>query len=100
MSSKKSSKDIAFEKERAKYRKQIREAEYESRERLLKIHELEEIIDKKDEEIIRLSDWVERLLEYTGLSEEEMRMIIFKDKIDAQFACTMNNVTRMFQRFI
>lgn len=80
MKNTKSKKDIAFDKERAKYRHEISDLQRDIKEKLrevenlnLKISELEESIRKKDE-------WINRLLEYTELTEEDMRNQIKKDR--------------------
>ena len=80
MSNPKSAKDLAFDKERAKYRKQIRELESNLKKRDADVVKLQMEINKQSEEINQLKDWVARLLEYTELSEEEMKNIIDKDK--------------------
>jgi Uma2 family endonuclease len=66
-------KDIAFEKERAKYRKRIRELQIiidnQAKEEFVLRHQLQEAqstINDKDE-------WIRRLLEYLDISPEEFR---------------------------
>lgn len=80
MKQKQSAKDLAFEKERAKFRKKIRELEHET-------NSLQYAVMKKDNElsIVRnelsqKEDWIRRLLEYTELSENDMKAIIDKEK--------------------
>lgn len=80
MKQKQSAKDLAFEKERTKFRKKIRELEHE-------INSLQYAIMQKDNElsIVRnelsqKEDWIRRLLEYTELSEDDMKAIIDKEK--------------------
>lgn len=80
MKQKQSAKDLAFEKERAKFRKKIRELEHE-------INSLQYAVMQKDNElnIVRnelsqREDWIRRLLEYTELSEDDMKTIIDKEK--------------------
>lgn len=75
-----SAKDIAFEKERAKYCKEIRALEHD-------ISSLRVAVMQKDNELNLLrnelelkSDWIRRLLEYTELSEDDMRAIIDREK--------------------
>lgn len=89
MKQKQSAKDIAFEKERAKYRKKIRELEHD-------ILSLNQSINQKDNElnilrneILQKSDWIRRLLEYTELSEDDMKAIINREK-------TLEKVMNMF----
>jgi hypothetical protein len=66
-------KDIAFEKERSKYRKRIRELEIvidnQAKEEFTlrkQLHEAQSTINVKD-------DWIRRLLEYIDISPEEFR---------------------------
>ena len=72
----KSAKDIAFDKERAKYRKQIRELEEKikvtERNSQARISELVEQIDTLEQKILEQNEWIERLLEYTEVSKEEV----------------------------
>ena len=75
MGNKKSAKDMAFEKERAKFRQQIRELEREVKEEKIKSWKLEELIATKEKEIDELKDWIDRLLGYMDLSEDEMKRI-------------------------
>ena len=96
---KKSAKDLAFDKERAKYNKQIRELES-------KIREQDEIITTQKEEIIansdeiwQLRDWVARLLEYTELSEEDMKKIISREKEVNEISDHMNDLSLMLSTF-
>lgn len=97
---KKSAKDIAFEKERTKFRQQIRELESDNKKKMLEIIELQEALDKKDEEIKQKEDWITRLLEYTELSEDDMKKIIDKDKAVSEFANHMNSMSRIFGKFM
>lgn len=80
MKNEKSKKDLAFERERTKYRHEIKDLQRKVKENLRevevsnqKIAELEESIREKDE-------WINRLLEYTELTEEDMKNQIQKDK--------------------
>ena len=76
----KSAKDIAFERERAKYKKRIKELEasIEESNRLLRQKESE--IDSLQVKVAEKEDWIRRLLEYTELSEEDMKSFLAKEK--------------------
>ena len=76
----KSAKDIAFDRERSKYHVQIRELERQLKYEKLKNSNLLEDNEKKNQEIESLKEWINRLLEYTELSEDEMKKIIQKEK--------------------
>lgn len=95
----KSAKDIAFERERTKLQKQKREVEEQLRDKdktikslTDKISELENIIRQKDE-------WIERLLEYTELTKEDLKFMIEKDKATAEALKTFNSLMGLCGRF-
>ena len=90
---------MAFEKERAKYRGQIRELEHEIKNIKIEKMQLKEQLEKMEQEIENLKNWIERLLEYTELSEEEMKKIILKDKINSEIAIKMRDLDRIFGRW-
>lgn len=77
---KKSAKDLAFEKERAKFRKEIREANSEVLRLRQEIRELKETILEQEEELRQSKEWIDRLLEYTELTEDEMCEVIKGEK--------------------
>lgn len=99
MSTKKSAKDIAFEKERAKYRGQIRELEREIKNIKIEKIQLKEQLAELEQEIEGLKSWIERLLEYTELSEEDMKKIVMKDKLSAEIVGQMASLNRIFRRY-
>ena len=95
----KSAKDIAFEKERAKYRKAIRELGSQVKRQQIDIDKLKKDIDQKDMEITEKDEWIHRLLEYMDISEEDMKKIIQKDKIMAETAERLLDIDKMVSRF-
>ena len=99
MSRNKSAKDIAFDKERAKFRQEIRELERQMKAKDAEIVQLKDTISEKENEICQLEDWVRRLLEHTELSEEDMRAIISKDKMSAELTQHISGVASMFNKF-
>lgn len=100
MGNKKSAKDMAFEKERAKFRQQIRELEREVKEEKIKSWKLEELIATKDKEIDELKDWIDRLLGYMDLSEDEMKRIIKAEKARADFVQNIAGMSSIFGKYI
>lgn len=92
-------KDLAFDKERAKHRKEIRELSSELIKCRMDIEELKQVIDHKDVELAEKDDWIRRLLEYMDLSEEDMRKIIQKDKLMADAAERLSDINRMVSRY-
>lgn len=80
MKQKQSAKDFAFEKERVKFRKKIRELEHEIKSLQLATMQKDTELSMVRNELLQKEDCVRRLLEYTELSEGDMRAIIDKEK--------------------
>ena len=99
MKQNKSAKDMAFEKERAKYRKEIRELESELKHVRLENIELKDQIEKLEGKCDELKEWIDRLLEYTEMSEEDMRKLIQKEKSEQELAEHINELFGAFGRF-
>lgn len=95
---KKSAKDLAFDKERAKYNKRIRELEAQLKEKDRIIKFQKESIESNSEELYQLRDWITRLLEYTELSEEDMKKLIDKEKSTAELIKRMNDMSKIFSK--
>lgn len=95
----KSAKDLAFDKERAKYRKEIRELNSLVSKQNINIDRLKQDIDRKDMELVEKDEWIRRLLEYMDMSEEDMRKIIQKDKTMAEAAERLSDINNMVSRF-
>lgn len=71
-----SAKDIAFDKERAKYRQAIRKEQQEYRKLLLVNRELKERIEILESQKREKDEWIERLLTYTELDYETVAELI------------------------
>ena len=84
MKQKQSAKDIAFEKERAKFRKKIRELEHDLASIKCLVMQKDNELNILRGELSQKEDWIRRLLEYTEFSEKDMRAIIDKEKSHAQ----------------
>ena len=95
----KSAKDLAFDKERAKYRKEIRELNSLVSKQNINIDRLKQDIDRKDMELAEKDEWIRRLLEYMDMSEEDMRKIIQKDKTMSEYAERLSDINKMVSRF-
>ena len=93
-----SAKDIAFDKERAKYRKEIRELSSQVIKQRIDIDKLKQDVDRKDMELVEKDEWIRRLLEYMDTSEEDMRKIIQKDKTMAEAAERLSDINNMVSR--
>ena len=89
----KSAKDLAFEKERAKFRKEINLLQENISERNKEIIDLNIRILQLEGERDQLQDWVNRLLEYTGMSKEDLQSMIESEKRKAEL---MENVAPLF----
>ena len=76
----KSAKDLAFDKERAKFRSEIRNLQYQIQYKDKQIEKLGKTICQKEEELFKLNEWVERLLEYTEIPKEDLKIIIQQEK--------------------
>lgn len=72
----KSAKDIAFDKERQKLCSKIRSLEALLVQRDKQLVELQEIIRQKETELTEAKDWIDRLLEYTEMSKEDLQELI------------------------
>lgn len=94
----KSAKDLAFDKERAKYRKEIQDLSSQLIKQRIDIDKLKQDVDRKDMELAEKDEWIRRLLEYMDMSEEDMRKIIQKDKIMAEAAERLSDIDRMVSR--
>lgn len=73
---KKSAKDAAFERERARWRKEINALQRKSNEKDVKIFKLEEAIQEAERAIREKDEWIERLLLYTELSKDQLRELL------------------------
>lgn len=97
--SNKSAKDIAFERERMKLQRQKREAEEQIRDRDKTIKSLMDKISELENVIVQKDEWIERLLEYTELTREDLKCMIEKDKATAEALKTFNSLMGLCGRF-
>lgn len=99
MKTEKSKKDIAFDKERAKYRHEINDLQRVVTKQLAEISHLSERISELEESIRQKNEWIHRLLEYTELSEEDMRKQIKKDKNVSEVLEYINDMNNLIPGF-
>lgn len=97
---KKSAKDMAFDKEREKYRHEIGELQYQISKKEAEIKNLNNLIETKENKIEELNDWVHRLLEYTELSKEDMKQFIDKEKKTVEMIENFYSIQQVFNHFI
>ena len=98
MDRKKSAKDIAFDKERAKFRSEIRDLKQDVLDRDEEIKQLKAIVSQKEREIIEKDDWVRRLLEYMELSEDDLKKSIEKEKKETEIVDSISNISKILSR--
>ena len=79
----KSAKDLAFDRERIKYRRRIKELTHLLDQKNSEIREANNKIDM-------LQDWNERLLNFTELSEEDLKNFIRRAKETDDFMKLMS----------
>lgn len=99
MKSNKSAKDLAFDKERAKYRHEISTLQRKIKENLRYIELLNQKILELEESIRQKDDWIRRLMEYTELTEEDMRNQIQKDRSISEVINHMEEMNNMILGF-
>ena len=93
---KKSAKDIAFEKERCQYKKIIRELDQCLSKTKAETDDLRQHIASLEIENATLQDWVDRLLEYTELSEEDFRSIERDFRLMVEFNKNMKKAEQLW----
>lgn len=90
-----SAKDIAFDREREKYRKEIKDRDTLITELRYLVKQLEESVRERDNKIAERNDWIRRLLEYMDLSEDDMKKIIQKDRNMAEVSQRLLDMDRL-----
>ena len=93
---KRSAKDIAFDKERAKFRSEIRRLEAENKEKSKEIKRLQAEAQEKENELVMKDDWIRRLLEYMDLSEDDMKKLIEKQKKETEIFENFQSIEKVF----
>ena len=73
-----------MEGERTKYRKKIRELERDINDYQLALMQKDNELNVLRSKLLQKEDWIERLLEYTELSEEDMKTLLDKEKTKAK----------------
>lgn len=90
---------MAFDKERGKLRYEIRKLSDCLNDKQKQIDSLNEIVREKEAVIFQQKEWIDRLLEYTELSEEEMKRLIDKEKKAAEIVDNFRSLQQVFGRF-
>lgn len=84
----KSAKDLAFDRERARYQKQINDLKTQLNQKEIELHEANKQFSDLTSKCEELQNWVDRLLGYLDMSEDELRTLIQKDAKIAEFGET------------
>lgn len=95
----KSKKDLAFDKERAKSRSEIRQLKCDIQSKDLQIRGLLSQIHDMESEIERLKDWNDRLLEYMDMPEEDMRRVLGEKSVEAEVDRILGDFGKIFRSF-
>lgn len=95
----KSAKDLAFDRERLKYMKQIKELSALLKQKDTEISEAKAHAIEAESKCIELQDWVNRLLEYMDLPEDEMRRVFQRQKETSEFVNLLGGLFGLPQRF-
>ena len=77
----KSAKDLAFDRERVKYRREIRSLESIIGVKDAEIKALNDTIDRKNAEIREKDEWIERLLEFMNMDRSDMKSYLESEKL-------------------
>lgn len=96
---KQSAKDLAFDKERVKYRRKIRALEQEIKEKNQELLNLREINLQYQESIRSQEEWINRLLEYMDCSKEDIQKMIPSQKDLREIAELFSSVQKLFSSF-
>lgn len=91
----KSKKDLAFDKERAKFRGEIRQLKGDIQSKSMQIRGLMYQIGELENKIRELKDWNERLLEYMDMQEEDMRRVLREKDIESQAVESIRNIVEI-----
>ena len=97
--SKKPAKDLAFDRERLKYMKQIKELRALLKQKDTEISEVKAHAIDAESKCIELQDWVNRLLDYMDLPENEMRIVFQRQKETSEFVNLLGGLFGLPRRF-
>lgn len=94
-----SAKDKAFDKERFEYHRRIRELESAAHKKDIEIYQLKETLEQKDMLLVEKDDWINRLLEYMDMSEDDLKKFIQQQKKEALAIEHLDNFLDVIGRF-
>lgn len=96
----KSAKDIAFDKERIKFRKEIKNLQYQVMQMDNQIKKLNETIVERENELRQQAEWIDRLLEYMDISKEDLQQIIKNEKEKAKLNDSLSSFLHLSNKFM
>lgn len=92
----KSAKDLAFDKERAQFRVEIRELQSQLADAKKRVWDMEKEITDLQRQLEEKDDWIRRLLEYTDMDEKDMKKKILQEKITGEVFNSMWEMRKIF----
>lgn len=95
-----SKKDLAFEKERIKFRQEKKTLLKEISDKDKEIEGLKTLVRQINNKIEEQNEWIERLLEYCNLNEDDLKQLKNRCNINEQITNMNNLVGAMFSHFM
>lgn len=94
-----SAKDKAFEKERVKFRKELREYQSKLSDRDNEIFKLKKVVDSLEDELSIKDDYIEQLRSIIGKTEDEIEYLLSQKTIVTQLD-ELQRATKVLYRSI
>ena len=98
MDRKLSAKDLAFEKERVKFRQKINELEIKIKAQEQSINLAMAKAHKAESELAIYKDWVERLLDYCNMTPQELETLLANEKRKNELAERLDGFLKILDR--
>ena len=95
-----SKKDLAFEKKRIKFRQEKKTLLKEISDKDKEIEGLKTLVRQINNKIEEQNEWIERLLEYCNLNEDDLKQLKNRCDINEQITNMNNLVGAMFSHFM
>lgn len=102
---KKSAKDLAFDKERNKFRSEIKklgqeinQLKQEIANKDIEMSKMKLELSQKESKIMEQADWIHRLLSYMDLSETDLQKFIEKEKIEYDIIQSIRDLGKVIRR--
>lgn len=95
----KSKKDLAFDKERAKFRSEIRQLKGDIQSKDMQIRGFMNQIGELENKIRELEEWNSRLLGYMDMPEEDMRRVLKEKSVETEVDRILGDFGNIFRSF-